>query len=165
MRGVAAAGDWRSRLDWQGGDQYPITLPRTPQFRGLPITAYGAEVADESCNLVCAEGGVLICVPLEALGRPLRHGEAVILVTEQAGLFERRCMTATADPHGGIVLTAPTDRRDYHHAAALRPPDRRPGALHDRSHRYTADDALVYEPAEDDPQRITAVVPARIAPY
>ena len=164
VRGALAAGDWRARLDWPGADRYTVTLPRSVRFRGLPATTYGLEVADESCNLVCAEGGVLICVPLDALDRPLRHGEAVILVTAQADLFERRCMTASADPHGGILLSAPTDQPALRSAVPIQPPRTR-GTLQERQRQYTADDALAYDPAVDDTEYIAAAVFARIAPY
>lgn len=76
VRGAVQAGVWVQAVEWPEEDRYAVVIPR------LALNArniYGLEVRGPSMNLFYPEKAVLICVPLDQLGRDLKHEDHVVV--------------------------------------------------------------------------------------
>ena len=106
--GTVQAGQYREAVEWAPEDQYPISLPDSPNYPGLP--RFGLEVRGPSMNRVYPEGTILVCVKVMDLNANPRVGQRVIAVhKDKHGLYEATVKELEVDHDGQYYLAPKSD--------------------------------------------------------
>lgn len=104
--GRVQAGEWIEVWEYPPEDQFEITVPPNHNYRGLK--RFGLEVVGPSMNLIYPEGTIILCVPIEDLGREPRDKERVIVERKRSdGLVEVTVKEWLRDPATGVVWLWP----------------------------------------------------------
>jgi SOS-response transcriptional repressor LexA len=77
VRGRVQAGDWREAVEWPPNERYQVEMATPERFKDRQV--FGLVVGGDSMDEVYPPGAVLMCVPLEAYGMPLKTGNRVIV--------------------------------------------------------------------------------------